>query len=111
MLAALTNVLDGVGDPPSADRLSAGITQFLSSTTAAGLPEALQPLWREIAAMLKADPRKPLPQRALDAISSWPAERVDRLVAKFRQLRGVLERLENERLEDEIRDKIRRHYL
>jgi hypothetical protein len=53
----------------------------------------------------------PIPERAIAAIRSWPAARLAELIAHIRKANDIVEKLENERLEDEIRDKIRRHYL
>lgn len=109
-LAELEGLLTGLGDAPQAG-VPSSLAQHLPSLTVNGLPAAAQPIWREIAAMLKADPAKPLPQRTIDAISSWPKDRAARLAERLRQLHGVLEKIENERMEDEIRDRIRRYYL
>lgn len=100
-----------VGSQVEAESIAAAFAEHLGEVNVATLPAAAQAHWREVARLLKSPADKPIPDKAISAIRSWPAARLDELLALVRQTDEVLEKLENERLEDEIRDSIRRHYL
>jgi len=109
--AAVSQFLAAVAGRADADMVAAAVAAHLAAITVKALPAAAQPHWRDLARLLKSPPDKPLPEKSIAAICSWPAARVDEFLTHIRQTRDILEKLENERLEDEIRDNIRRHYL
>jgi len=93
------------------DVVAQAIAVHLATLTVEALPPQVQPHWRDVARLLKFPADKPIPERAIAAIRSWPAARTVELLALLQAADGILEALENERQEDEIRDSIRRHYL
>ncbi len=101
--------LDGAED--DATKLADAFGRHLSSIEVGKLPSEAQIPWREIARLLKCPADKPAPEKAVAAIRSWPKVRVAELIGHIQALHAVLEQAENNRLEDEIRDKIRHHYL
>ena len=107
----IARFLDAVGDRTELDAVVPAFAQHLAATTADALPAPAQTHWRDVARLLRSPADKPIPERAVAAIRSWPAARVAELLAHIRKLDEILEALENQRLEDEIRDSIRRHYL
>lgn len=94
-----------------AERVAASFAQHLAPLSTGTLPAPAHGSWREVARLLKAPAEKPIPDKAVGAIKSWPGARIGELIAQVEALHEILEKLENERLEDEIRDSIRRHYL
>ena len=103
--------LDAVAANRDPEPVAASFAQHLAPLTTATLPASAQGGWREVARLLKTQAEKPIPDKAVAAVKSWPGARIDDLIAQVEKLHEILERLENERLEDEIRDSIRRHYL
>ena len=110
-LPDVSKFLAAVSGNRDAERVAASFAQHLAPLTIETLPASAQGNWREVARLLKAQAEKPIPDKAVAAIKSWPGARIGELIALVETLHGVLEKLENERLEDEIRDSIRRHYL
>ncbi len=100
-----------LGDAPSPDRIAAALSQHFGAVTLDQLPAAAHPAWREIALMVKADATKPLPTRVIAATASWPKDRIAKLIDAVRRLAAILEQIENDRLDDDVRDSMRRHYL
>jgi hypothetical protein len=90
---------------------AAAASKHLAHPTVDALPTLAQTHWRDAARLLKVPADKPVPEKAVASIKSWPAARVSELREHVRQIHAVLEKAENGRLEDEIRDSIRRHYL
>jgi hypothetical protein len=109
--AAFAAAMADLGDAPSAEALSAVLKERLATVTEGALPPTAKTQWREFARLLKADATKLLQARASSAISSWPRDRVLQAATILNEINTVLQKLENDRLEDEIRDSIRRHYL
>jgi hypothetical protein len=105
---AFLAALDSASAP---DRVADALSRHLAGLRLDALPDAAHQVWRELGVSLKADPKQPLPARAVAAVASWPKERVTKLIEIVRRLDEILDRLENERLEDEVRDSIRHHYL
>jgi hypothetical protein len=95
----------------SADHVAACFNEHVSALSRADLPPSAQDAWNHVTHLLRTPAGKPIPDTAVLAIRSWPQSRVNELIAYIRHLRTALEKVENDRLEDEIRDKIRRHYL
>ena len=100
-----------LGDAASADLLAEALSHHFGVIVLAELPVSAQPVGREIAAMLKADATKPLPPRVTAATASWPKDRIGKLIDAIRRLATILDQIENDRLDDEVRDSMRRHYL
>ena len=92
-----------------ADAADAGPS--LGALDPGSMPPATAAHWGEIARLLKSDPRKSIPARALAVLPSWPQARRAALIEHLTALRTLIDRLENERLEDDVRDGIRHHYL
>lgn len=103
--------LDAAASNRDADHVASSFAQHLAPLTTEKLPTTAHGNWREIARLLKAQAEKPIPDKAVAAIKSWPGARIGELIAQVEKLHDILDKLENERLEDEIRDGIRRHYL
>ena len=112
-LVALSDCLARAGraDASRADGLADAMAEHVATMTTGKLPVPAQAAWSAVARLLKARPDKPLPPPAIAAVRSWPRVRVDELYERLRELHAVLERIENERLDDQIRDDIRHHYL
>lgn len=111
-VVAFTTLLAEVGDvEPDAARVGDACARHLAGVKSGDLPANAQPPWREVAKLLKGSADTPLPQKSFAAIASWPSSRIVELLAQLRKILAILDKHENERLEDEIRDKIRRHYL
>lgn len=100
-----------LSDPPSPNQIADALSRHFAAVTHHALPAAAQPVWREITLLLKADAMKPLPPRVIAATASWPKDRVAKLIDAVRRLAAILEQIENDRLDDEVRDSMRRHYL
>lgn len=117
--AATTRAYDAVGsflsdvktNDISGERVASAFAEKLSGISADRLPPAAQDPWRKIARLLRAPADRAVPDRSTHAMRSWPHARVTELIDLVRELHAVLEKIENDRLEDEIRDKIRHHYL
>jgi hypothetical protein len=111
-LEAVARFLRALADSDhSAERIAACFREHVSTLSQADLPPSAQDAWNHVTDLLKAPANKPIPDKAALAIRSWPQSRVNELMAHIRHLRAALEKVENDRLEDEIRDTIRRHYL
>lgn len=95
----------------ASDGVAAAFQLHLAMLTADQLPPEARLPWQDVARLLKAAPDVPVPERAILAIRSWPAARAGTLLERLHQIRAILDRLENERWEDDIRDKIRHTYL
>ena len=95
----------------SGDAVASALSAHLANLTAEGLPPAAHDVWREIARLLRAAADKPISDNAALAVRSWPQKRIAELIRLVRDLHAILETVENHRIEDEIRDNIRRHYL
>ena len=107
-----TALLDELGNvEPDAALVGDACARHLTVVRSSDLPPDAQLLWREVAKLLKGSPEQFMPAKSFGTIKSWPAARVAQLLAQFREIQTIIDRCENERLEDEIRDKIRRHYL
>ncbi len=111
MLAAFERFLAEAGSDPAAEVAAAAAAQHLAPVTADALPVPAQAHWRDLTRLLKVPAEKPISEKALAGMKSWPTARVVELIEQARKIHAVLEKAENERLEDEIRDSIRRHYL
>ncbi len=109
---AFTALLAEVGEAePDVACVGEACARHLAGVKSGDLPPDAQPLWREVAKLLKVSADNPAPLKSFAAIKSWPVSRVVEVLAQFRKIQAILDSRENERLEDEIRDKIRRHYL
>ena len=108
---AIAQFLTALGDELGAETVAAAFALHLAPITVNALPAQVQPHWRDVARLLKSPADRPISEKAIAAVRSWPTARVGELVAVLQAADGILEALENERQEDEIRDKIRRHYL
>lgn len=95
----------------NADTLSAAVVDTVASTTTATLPPQAQFIWSDrIARPLKSDPAKPLPERAVNALRSWPASRVTDFAAALVEVEAILIEVENEALHEAIYVEISRAY-
>ena len=93
-----------------ADRVAAAFVHHLGGVTLAGLPEPAHFAWRDIARLLKCDPAKSLPPRAIATIAAWPAARIATLVAHMRTVHAALCQAENDALNEAIYAEISRAY-
>lgn len=109
-LQAVDRVLADV-EGGDGERLAACFGAQLSGFALTTLPPAAHDGWRQIASLLRASADQPIPERTIHSMRSWPQSRVEALAGLLRGVRAVLERVENDRLEDEVRDSIRHHYL
>ncbi len=100
-----------LGDAPPPDLVAEALARHFGAIRLDQLPAAAQPIWREIAQLLKADATRPLPPRVLAATASWPKDRSAKLIDAIRRLAAILDQIENDRLDDAVRDSMRRHYL
>ena len=111
-LEAVSRFLAEVGDGEcSAARAATSFATSLASLSTAAMPAAVQDIWRKIALMLRSAPERPIPEAAVLQMRAWPSARTSTLISLVRELNARLEAIENDRLEDQIRDDIRRHYL
>jgi len=111
-IEAVNRFLNALADSDhSADRVAACFGEHIPALSLADLPPPAQDTWSHTTRLLKTPADKPIPAKAVLAVRSWPQSRINELIARIRQLHAALEKVENDRLEDEIRDSIRRHYL
>jgi hypothetical protein len=111
-LAAVTRFLAEVaGHDGDGGRAATAFGAHLRDLTAGRLPAGARESWRGIAHLLRAPAERQITDRIILAVRSWPQTRVAELTGLVHALHAILERSENDRLEDEIRDSIRRHYL
>lgn len=87
------------------------VNEHLSGLVTDGLPSPAHDTWRKATHLLRTSADRAIPEKITHAMRSWPQSRVAELIGHVRDLRAILEKIENDRLEDEIRDSIRRHYL
>lgn len=107
--AACCAEIDGKGR--NADAMSAAIAVHLASTVTADLPPSARPLWQErIVRALKADVEKPLPQRAIASVRSWPASRVGELYGVLAEIEALVDEALNEAHHEAIYTEISRAY-
>ncbi len=95
----------------TSDCIASAAASSLTGITTSSLPPEGHPLWRDLARRLKAPADRPLPERAVEAMRSWPNARGAEIIDLVRRLHAVLQQRENEHWEDEIRDKLRHNYL
>jgi hypothetical protein len=95
----------------SADTIADAAARSLAGVSKAVLPIAAHAAWNEIARLLKASSDKPIEEPAIAAMRSWPTRRLASLLGKIRELHDILQRIDNDRWEDDIRDKLRHSYL
>lgn len=95
----------------SAEAVASAMRRHLAKITVTSLPEAAQLIWRErVARPLKANAEKPLTERAIASIRSWPSQRVAELQAAFTEIEAILEGHENELAHEVIYTEISRTY-
>jgi hypothetical protein len=95
----------------SPDAVASAMVRHLSKITVASLPQAAQLIWRErVVRPLRADAEKPLAQRAISSIRSWPSQRVADLQAALVEIESILETHENELAHEVIYTEISRTY-
>ncbi|MFV0297555.1 MAG: hypothetical protein ACK5JT_15680 [Hyphomicrobiaceae bacterium] len=93
------------------DKVVKVFTKHLRRITTNVLPPPAQVVWAEhIARPLKADPAKPLPERAVAGMRSWPAARIAELAQTVSEIDAVLEIAENEAHHEAIYVEISRAY-
>ena len=109
-LASFEQFRTEAGAAPSAEAAAAA-TRLIAHVTIDALPAPAQGHWRDATRLMKVPADKPISEKAVESIRSWPAARVAELRGHVEKIHAVLEKAENDRLEDEIRDNIRRHYL
>lgn len=96
---------------PCADTVSAAVAAHLTTTTTTELPPAARPIWQErVARPLKADPARPLPERAVAAIRSWPAARAGDLHNALIEIEALIAEAENDAHHEAIYVEISRAY-
>jgi hypothetical protein len=93
------------------DVVASALSTHLANLTTENLPPAAHDAWRKIAQLLRAPADRPISDNAALAVRSWPQKRIADLIGLLRDLQAILATVENHRIEDEIRDSIRRHYL
>lgn len=95
----------------SVDAVAAAIARHLGPTTSADLPPPARPIWQDrVAHPLKADPAKPLPERAIGSIRSWPSARARDLHTALTEIEAMLVEAENEAHHEAIYAEISRTY-
>ncbi len=93
------------------DAAAKALAQHLGQISTRNLPPPAQVLWADrVARPLKVDPAKPLPQRALTGMRSWPAARMTELLEALTEIDEVLEEAENEADHEAIYVEISRTY-
>jgi len=110
-ITALSQFLAAISEHDDPGSVASAFENHLTQLSTGTLPPLAHPHWFDAARLLKVPADKPVPDKAVAAIKSWPVARVAELRDHIRQIHAVLEKAENDRLEDEIRDSIRRHYL
>ena len=95
----------------NADTVAAAVAVHLREVTSADLPPSARLLWFErVARPLKVDAAKPLSERAIAAIRSWPATRANELHAALTELDAIIAEAENEAHHEAIYAEISRTY-
>ncbi len=93
------------------DAVADAIAKFLAQTTSADLPPPARPIWQDrVTHPLRADPAKPLPERAVASIRSWPSARARELHAALVEVEAILVEAENEAHHEAIYVEISRTY-
>jgi len=110
-LEAVDHFLAEVAASGSSETVAASFNTHLSRLSEGNLPAAARDAWRRIAHLLRTPADRVVPDSSSRAMRSWPHARAAELVERIRELHAVLAKVENDRLEDEIRDSIRHHYL
>lgn len=107
-----TDFADLIGDAGgAADAVARSFGRVLAGIALADLPPPAQLQWAErIARPLKTDAMRPIPERAVGAIRSWPSARIADLVAAVAEIETVLVDTENEALNVAIYVEISRTY-
>lgn len=110
-MSACVTEIKAAGEPPDADVVAAAIARHLDKLKPGELPPTANALWHErIARPLKSDPARPLTQRAVASIRSWPSVRIMELVAAFLELERLLTEAENDAHNEVIFAEISRAY-
>lgn len=95
----------------AAEAVAAAMQRHLAKITVKSLPEAAQLIWRErVARPLKASAEKPLTERAISGMRSWPSQRAAELQAALAEIEAILEAHENELAHEVIYAEISRTY-
>ena len=111
MHKALSLCLNEVSADRAPEVVAGAVAHHLGRFRSTALPTEAQAAWHAIARLLKCNADHAIPERAIASIKSWPADRIANLIEHLTHIHTILEKHENDRLEDDIRDKIRRHYL
>jgi len=98
-------------DNANGEQMSTTFATFLNGFSTRTMPDTAHDAWRQIARLLRSPADTAIPEKAILSMRSWPQSRIAELIDFIRDLHAVLEKIENDRLDDEIRDSIRRHYL
>ncbi|MGE0765139.1 MAG: hypothetical protein AB7L90_01625 [Hyphomicrobiaceae bacterium] len=110
-LRAVDSFLGHIAESDGADQAVSGLSDHLSGFETAALPPVAHDAWRRIARLLRTPADRPISEQSVLAMRSWPQSRISELIGLMRELHAVLAKIENDRLDDEIRDSIRHHYL
>lgn len=95
----------------SVDAVAAAVASHLGATTIADLPPLARPVWIErVARALKSEPAKPLAQRSIAGIRSWPSQRVVNLHAALAEIQAIIVEALNEAHHEAIYTEISRAY-
>ncbi len=99
------------GNDASPDTVASAMARHLAKVAVVSLPPAAQLIWRDrVARPLRADAEKPLAERAVGAIRSWPSQRVGELQSALVEIDAILEIHENELAHEVIYTEISRTY-
>ena len=87
------------------------ITSDLRKITTGHLPPAARVIWAErIARPMRAEPTKPIPQRVLAGMRSWPSARMAKLIEALAAIQAILKETEEEAQHEAIYVEISRAY-
>ncbi|MGE0699897.1 MAG: hypothetical protein AB7O57_12450 [Hyphomicrobiaceae bacterium] len=87
---AIAEFLAAVAERQDAESLTKAFSAHLANVTTASLPPLVQPMWRDVARLLKSSADKPIPEAAIAAVRSWPATRLGELVEHIRKASAAL---------------------
>ena len=93
------------------DTIANALAEHLSDVTAGQLPPAAQFVWLErIVRPFKATAAKPISQRAISGIRSWPSARIADLISAIEDIERLLIDAENDARNEIIYAEISRAY-
>ncbi|MEZ5817344.1 MAG: hypothetical protein R3D44_09700 [Hyphomicrobiaceae bacterium] len=95
----------------SADAMASALSRHITGLKPNELPTAARTIWADrVARPLKASAHKPLSQRSIAMVRSWPSARVEQLAAALAAIAEAVEEAEIDARNEIVRAAISREY-